>query len=318
MFGRRLIQSSRQTAIFKRYVSTKKEERASIYFSIGDEVGALERVLSQLRHLKISLSRIESRPSKTKGDYEFFVDFISTPDLVVQAIKEIKLNSKDVKMISAGDSDSGSGSVPWFPRKIADLDTFAEKVLSYGAELNADHPGFTDKTYRERRQSITAAALTHKHGSPLPHVKYTAQEIETWGTVYRKLNAMYKTHACYEHQYILPLLEQNCGYSDKSIPQIEDISRFLKDCTGWTLRPVMGLLSSRDFLNSLAFRVFHSTQYIRHHSAPFYTPEPDICHELLGHAPLYADPDFASFSQEIGLASLGASDEVFLIVYSRI
>lgn len=131
----------------------------------------------------------------------------------------------------------------------------------------------------------------------------------TWGLVYDKLRGYTRQFGVDAFNRTLPLMESHCGYSATNIPQLQDISDFLKSQTGFVLRPVGGLLSARDFLNGLAFRVFFSTQYIRHHTKPLYTPEPDICHELMGHAPMFADPDFADFSHEIGLASLGASDE---------
>ncbi|XP_026475703.1 protein henna-like isoform X2 [Ctenocephalides felis] len=276
--------------------------------TVTQEAGALATSLKTFANHKVNLLHIESRSSSRRPGYEFMVECDGKQEDIDAACEELKSGCSYFSIISRNYRENKE-AVPWFPRRIRDLDRFANQILSYGAELDSDHPGFTDPVYRARRKYFADIAFNYKHGQKLPHVDYTPEETATWGVIFRKLTELYPTHACREHNHVFPLLIENCGYREDNIPQLEDISNFLKDCTGFTLRPVAGLLSSRDFLAGLAFRVFHSTQYIRHHSRPLYTPEPDVCHELLGHVPLFADPAFAQFSQEIGLASLGAPDD---------
>jgi phenylalanine-4-hydroxylase len=172
-------------------------------------------------------------------------------------------------------------------------------------ELNADHPGFNDPDYRERRNHIASIASGHKAGTPAPRVAYTETECATWRTVFEQLMQLYPTHACKEFTPVV----REMGYRADVIPQLQDVSAFLEKRTGFRLEPVAGLVSARDFLTSLSKGIFCSTQYIRHHSRPHYTPEPDIVHELMGHAPMLAIEDFANLSRKIGEGALRATDE---------
>jgi len=310
--GDRIANEDKRNDMAGKFAPAENEEsstKTSLIFSLHEEVGALSKALQVFEKYGINLLHIESRLARqNKTDHEFYVECDNSMGSVADAIKQLRQESKYIHVLSRAHK-SLEESTPWFPGKMRDLDQFANRVLSYGSELDSDHPGFRDVLYRKRRKEFADIAHQYRHNQPIPRVTYTEQEIATWATVFRELTQLYPSHACKEFNNVFPLLVDNCGYNETNIPQLEDISQFLQDCSGFRLRPVAGLLSSRDFLAGLAFRVFHSTQYIRHHSVPMYTPEPDVCHELLGHVPLFADPDFAEFSQEIGMASLGAPDE---------
>ena len=142
------------------------------------------------------------------------------------------------------------------------------------------------------------------------HVDYTDDNICTWNVVFNRLKPLHYMYASKEHVTNLKELEEHQIICEDEIPNFEKISKYLAKKTGFKLVNVGGMIEPRAFLYGLSFGIFYSTQYIRHKSVPFYSPEPDIIHEVMGHVPMLANKQFADFSKRIGKKALGASDAV--------
>lgn len=198
------------------------------------------------------------------------------------------------------------------PNSRNDLDKTSNNVVIFGDKLSTDHPGFNDEKYKIRRKEIATIAQNYIFGNKIPRIIYDSTENKTWESCLDKLLKLFPNNACKEYYESLNLLFDNNIYNLYEIPQLQTVSDFLENRTGWVLRPVKGLLSTRDFIAGFAFKVFYCTQYIRHSSKPDYTPEPDIIHELIGHVPMLFNKDFSEFTQTIGKLSLGACDDLIL------
>jgi phenylalanine-4-hydroxylase len=187
----------------------------------------------------------------------------------------------------------------------ADLPAFTDMPFEDIEELHLDHPGANDAEYRTRRDYIASLSKKFRETGVITDVDYNEDEQAIWQHVATRLQEVHEKHAS---PFYLRA-KRDLGISNDRIPQLSEMNRRLKELTNFRLAPVEGLVDTRAFLSWLSWRTMLSTQYIRHHSRPEYTPEPDIVHEAIGHIPMFTNPNFADYSQFIGHGARIANDQ---------
>jgi len=179
-------------------------------------------------------------------------------------------------------------------------------------ELDPDHPGFKDEGYRTRRNEIAKIALEwnemsmeERRTAKIPHAPYSDGEDAVWAAIMERITPVHEKYAC------RPYLDnaQKLGLPKDRIPQLQEVSETLEKMTGFRQEPVGGLVHPKTFHTALANKVFLSTQYIRHSSRPFYTPEPDVVHELVGHTAMLGVQEWAELNILFGEADMRTESE---------
>lgn len=193
----------------------------------------------------------------------------------------------------------------------SELDGLDKTYEDFTHKLGKNYPGYNDSDYMtwlgKVRSLPSSTSKTH-------NIDYSTSSTLTWHKIFSALRPLHYSYACKEHIISLSELEHNKIFTSNTIPQFSTVNKYLLHKTGFKLVNVGGMINARTFLYGLGLGIFYSTQYIRHHSVPFYSPEPDIVHELMGHVPLLANKKFAEFSKGIGQMAFGASDEEIKIL----
>ncbi|MEV8476445.1 phenylalanine 4-monooxygenase [Streptomyces sp. NPDC051173] len=153
--------------------------------------------------------------------------------------------------------------------------------------------------YERQKATRQQKAREWQPGEPLPDIAYTEEEDALWETVTAKLSSLHQEVACanYRRAAEAVFLERQW------VPQLAVVSTVLTELTGFHLRPAEGTVPVKRFLSTFADSGFYATQYLRRPESPYHSPEPDVLHELVGHAVMLGDPAFADLYRRFGEAA---------------
>jgi len=153
------------------------------------------------------------------------------------------------------------------------------------------------KTYEIELNSITKRLpkYLHKYIIKQPYDDYTGQNQAVWRYVMRS-NVDFLQHVSYG-DFVGGLKKTGIAIDD--IPRMEGMNRILKNI-GWAAVAVDGFIPPSVFMGFQANNVLVISAEIRTIKHIEYTPAPDIIHESAGHAPIIADPEYATYLKRFG------------------
>jgi phenylalanine-4-hydroxylase len=131
---------------------------------------------------------------------------------------------------------------------------------------------------------------------------YTAEEHRVWVALYERQAALLPGRACEAFLNGLKALDLHGA----GIPDLRELNPRLHALTSWTVVAVPGLVPDEVFFEHLANRRFPAGQFIRRPDQLDYIAEPDVFHDVFGHAPMLTDPTFADYMQAYGRGGLRA------------
>ena len=159
------------------------------------------------------------------------------------------------------------------------------------------------KSLRREHPEIAADYTIDQHWE-----RYGPNEHAMWARLFARQSEILPGRACAEFLGGLAKLK----LEPDRIPDLDRVSDTLEKLTGWRIVAVPSLVPDEVFFDHLAARRFPAGRFIRSPAELDYIEEPDIFHDVFGHAPMLAHQVFADYMQAYGkggqraLAEFGA------------
>lgn len=137
------------------------------------------------------------------------------------------------------------------------------------------------------------------------YINWSDEENQIWSELIQRQLSCIEGKACNEFFEGLDKLQLPLD----RIPQLDDVSKVLKETTGWQCAEVPALINFEAFFQLLSEKKFPVATFIRRREHFDYLQEPDIFHEIFGHCAMLTNPAFSEFTHKYGQLGLAATKE---------